>query len=87
MTKKDLVKAVQAEFGYNQAASNSVVDLIFQKIGAEVRQGRDVVVHKFGTFKRKIRKARNGRNPLTGAVVAIPEKAAYTFKASINFGE
>ena len=41
-----------------------------------------VIIKGFGTFKTVTRAARNGRNPQTGAVIAIPEKTALTFKAS-----
>ena len=37
---------------------------------------------EFGTFERKTRKARTGRNPKTGAVITIPESTTLHFKPS-----
>ena len=41
-----------------------------------------VVLTGFGTFQRKARAAKIGRNPATGESIPIPAKTAITFKAS-----
>jgi DNA-binding protein HU-beta len=35
----------------------------------------------FGTFKTAVRKARKGRNPLTGGAIKIPRRKAVRFTA------
>jgi DNA-binding protein HU-beta len=44
-----------------------------------------VALSKFGTFARKQRKARDGRNPLTGAALKIPAANYPSFSASSTF--
>lgn len=44
--------------------------------------GAPIVIKGFGTFRHKTRAARAGRNPATGATVAIPARTSIAFKAS-----
>lgn len=41
-----------------------------------------VIIKGFGTFETKTRAARSGRNPQTGATIAIPAKTVLAFKAA-----
>lgn len=54
-------------------------------ISATVRAGDKVALSKFGTFARKQRKARDGRNPLTGAALKILAANYPSFSASSTF--
>lgn len=44
--------------------------------------GGRIIVQGFGSFTRKTRDARQGRNPKTGAALTIPARSVLTFKAS-----
>jgi len=44
-------------------------------------KGEKVVLTGFGTFEVKVRKARSGHDPRTGAIISIPALKAPTFKA------
>lgn len=57
-----------------------VVDTILGRIETALAQGDRVELRDFGTFSMKHRAARTGRNPRTGASVAISEKTAIHFK-------
>ncbi len=57
----DLSKTVIAE----------VLDLAFQGIGAELKNGGEARFVGFGTFKVSRREASTGRNPRTGETIQI----------------
>jgi DNA-binding protein HU-beta len=59
-------------------------------IAKSLTNGDAVTLVGFGTFKTTIRKARKGRNPLTGGTIKIPRRKVVRFtagkplKAAIN---
>lgn len=55
---------------------------IFEAINQACDAGEPVIIRGFGSFKKKIRAARQGRNPQTGEAISIAEKSVITFKAS-----
>ncbi len=57
-----------------------VVDIFFDEIGARLAEGGRVELRGFGTFSTKLRQARVGRNPRTGAAVEVPAKRVPYFK-------
>ena len=57
-----------------------VVDIFFDEIGARRAEGGRVELRGFGTFSTKLRQARVGRNPRTGAAVEVPAKRVPYFK-------
>jgi integration host factor subunit beta len=59
-----------------------IVNAILDTIAAALERGERVELRGFGAFTAKRRGARAGRNPRSGAVVAVPEKVVPTFKMS-----
>jgi integration host factor subunit beta len=57
-----------------------IVNAILGTIGDALAQGDRVELRGFGTFAVKNRGARTGRNPKTGDLVAVSEKAVPVFK-------
>ncbi len=57
-----------------------VVNAILGTIGEALARGERVELRGFGTFGIKNRSARTGRNPKTGDLVEVAEKAAPVFK-------
>ena len=57
-----------------------VVDIFFDEIAARLAEGGRVELRGFGTFSTKLRPARTGRNPRTGAAVDVPAKRVPYFK-------
>ena len=51
-------------------------------IAGHVGKGGKVTLVGFGTFSQKVRKARTGRNPQTGAAIKIGASKSMGFKAS-----
>ena len=54
--------------------------MIFDQIVEALRRGDRVELRGFGIFSAKLRGPRQGRNPRTGAVVAVAKKAIPYFK-------
>jgi len=57
-----------------------VVNAIFDEMVEALRRGDRVELRGFGAFSAKLREARQGRNPRTGAAVAVAKKAMPHFK-------
>ncbi len=72
MSKKDLIDAVARDCELTKEKATSVVDAVLAHIRSAMQAGNDVRIPDFGTFKVSARKAREGRNPATGATINIP---------------
>src|ERR1051325_11068509 len=81
MLKSDLVQrvAVQNPHLY-QRDIEKIVNAMLDEIVGALRQGDRVELRGFGAFSTKLREARQGRNPRTGAVVSVAQKAVPFFK-------
>jgi DNA-binding protein HU-beta len=72
MSKKDLVDAVAKECELTKDKATTAVDTVLAHIKEAMKNGEEVRIPDFGTFKVAKRKAREGRNPATGATIKIP---------------
>ena len=72
MSKKDLIDAIAKECELTKEKATSVVDAALAHIRASLKDGNEVRIPDFGTFKVAARKAREGRNPATGQTINIP---------------
>ena len=81
MKKAELVEAIAAKAGLTKADANRALEATFEVITKALKKGERVPVAGFGTFNVTKRKAREGRNPQTGATVKIPARKAVSFKA------
>ena len=87
MKKADLIEAIAKKTGLTKADANRALDATFDEITKALKKGERVPVAGFGTFNVSKRKAREGRNPQTGATVKIPARKAVTFKAGTALKE
>lgn len=81
MNKGELVEEVAASTGQSKATVSGVLDATLDAITGALKQGDKVTFTGFGTFERRHRQARVGRNPQTGAEVSIPAANVPAFKA------
>ena len=81
MNKTELVKKVAAECELSQKDAAAAVESVFASIVDSVAAGKPVTLIGFGTFARKHRDARTGRNPQTGKEIKIAAKKVPAFKA------
>lgn len=71
MNKSHLVTYVADELGTSKLQAGRLVDTVLDGIKQGLRSDKAVTITGFGTFEVKERKARVGRNPHTGAPIAI----------------
>jgi integration host factor subunit beta len=83
MLKSQLIDLIAAENThlYRRDLEN-VVNTILGEIAAALSRGQRVELRGFGVFSVKRRRARIGRNPRSGAIVAINRKFFPNFKTS-----
>jgi DNA-binding protein HU-beta len=81
VNKSQLVDEVAAATGQSKTAVAQVIDGALDAISGALGAGDKVTLTGFGTFERRHRKARVGRNPQTGAEVPIPAANVPAFKA------
>lgn len=81
MKQSELVARVAGAAGLTRAAADTAVKEVFAAIIDEAAQGRDTAISGFGRFSAVERKARQAKNPATGAVIDVPARTALRFKA------
>jgi len=81
MTKADLVTQVALKTELTQQQTAEAVDLLLQCIVEALQEGDKVELRGFGSFRRRERRPRQGRNPKTGEVVAVSAQTVPFFKA------
>ena len=80
MTKRELVIEVAERLGHTQNEVAAVVQATLDSITGTLTEGGRIEIRNFGVFEIKVRDARIGRNPRTGAAVPIHEKRVAVFK-------
>ena len=81
MNRQDLIKRLVKDTGVSKALASRVVAATFATISRSLKKGEAVTLVGFGTFKTAVRKARTGRNPLTGGKIRIPRRKIVRFSA------
>ena len=81
MTKADLVESIATEFELSKRQSGEIIDLVLEEIKGALQSGDKVQLIPFGSFVVRNRKAREGRNPATGASIKIPARRVPAFTA------
>lgn len=87
MTKADLIESVAAESEMSKRQAGEVVDLILDEIKTALQKGDRVALTPFGSFVVRQRKAREGRNPKTGAKIKIAARKVPAFVAGKSLKE
>ena len=80
MNKSQLVEHVANEIGGSRAAADRAVKAVLDAIAEGVKTEGSVSITGFGTFTRKSRASRRGRNPRTGEEMQIPASVTVGFK-------
>ena len=87
MNKQALAEEVNKILNTSKAEAERVVDAVFDAIMKSVKKGEDVSVAGFGKFSLKHSKAREARNPKTGATVKVPASKKAKFTVAKAFKE
>jgi integration host factor subunit beta len=81
MIKSELVKRISSQNPHLfERDIEKIVSAILEEMVEALRRGDRVELRGFGAFSVKLRGPRQGRNPRTGAVVAVAKKAIPFFK-------
>jgi len=81
MTKRDLIEELVRRYPrYSRRDTEVIVNSVFDSMASTLRSGGRVEIRGFGSFIVKQRQGREGRNPRTGRLVAVPPKRLPFFK-------
>lgn len=84
MTKADLIEKVAGAKavpnGLSKKAVQAVIDATFDEMKKSLKKEERFSFPGFGTFNKKKRAARTGRNPQTGEKIKIKAQTTVTFK-------
>lgn len=86
MKKQDAIRELAERAGLNQTQAAAAFDVIFDAeegiISRTLKTGGKFSIPGFGAFVARVRKARTGRNPKTGAEIKIPASTGAAFTAA-----
>jgi DNA-binding protein HU-beta len=85
MNRQELAAAVAEESDLSAKQADAVVGAVLSSIADAVSKGDKVTLSGFGTFERRHRAARTGRNPQTGDTIEIAASNAPAFKPAAAF--
>ncbi|MBQ2349166.1 MAG: HU family DNA-binding protein [Clostridia bacterium] len=87
MNKTDLISVVAEKNDITKKDAEKIVVSVFDAIIESVAKGEDVKIVGFGSFERRIRKARTGVDPRSREPITIPESKVPAFKPGKVFKE
>jgi integration host factor subunit beta len=83
MTKREIIEELLTRRrDYSHRESETIVNAMFEAMGAVLARGERIEIRGFGSFGVKRRGARQGRNPRTGALVEVEAKAIPFFRTA-----
>jgi len=85
VNKSELVAKLTDRLGGDRATATAAVNGVLEEISNSVARGERVSLIGFGTFDRRERAARTGRNPQTGAAIQLAASVAPVFRPSAGF--
>ena len=81
MNKTELVASIAEKAEISKVQATKALDAFTAAVGESLKNGDEVALVGFGTFKVSARKERQGRNPQTGESITIKASNSPTFKA------
>lgn len=85
MNKEQLIQKIAGDVKLTKAQAKAALESFVDAVEKTLKKGDKIALVGFGTFSVSKRKARNGRNPATGATIKIPAKKVVKFKAGKEF--
>ena len=80
MTQTEIINALSEKSGHKKTEVKAFFDALADLATKEVKKNGEFTVPGFGKLVKATRKAREGRNPATGAVIKIPAKTTVKFR-------
>jgi len=81
MNRADLISHISDLTGHTKTEVGTTITAIIHTITGAMSKGDKVTLVGFGTFERRTRQARTGRNPRTLAPLRIPSSKVPAFRA------
>lgn len=85
MGKEALVSAIAEKAGISKKDAKAAVDALTATVVDSVKEGKEIRLIGFGTFKKAHRDARKGRNPQTGEEIQIAASDSLAFKSNVKY--
>lgn len=85
--KGELASRVAEHGGFSAAQANKALNAVLDTIAESLKEGDEVRLTGFGTFRVTETKERVGRNPRTGESMRIPPGRRVGFSASSRLSE
>ena len=79
MTQTEIISNLADATGTKKSDVKALFDALASLATDEVKKNGEFTLPGFGKLKKTDRKARDGRNPATGAVIKIPAKTTVKF--------
>ena len=80
LTKSQLIAALSEATGLSKKDTAGFMEKLAEVAYREVKKSGECIVPGFGKLVKANRKARDGRNPATGATIHIPAKTVVKFR-------
>ena len=80
MTQTEIVNDLAEKTGLKKTQAKEFFGALAAMAAAEVKKNGEFTLPGFGKLVKATRKAREGRNPATGAVIKIPAKTTVKFR-------
>lgn len=87
MNKAELISAMAGKTSLTKKDTEITLNAFMEVIQEAVESGDKVQLIGFGTFEKRERAERQGRNPKTKELITIPAKSVPSFSASKQFKE
>jgi DNA-binding protein HU-beta len=87
LTKADIIDAIAEQADVSKRAAGEIVERVLDEIKTALQRGERVALTPFGSFVVRQRRAREGRNPKTGATIRIPARKVPAFVAGKGLKE
>ncbi|MBE8987595.1 MULTISPECIES: HU family DNA-binding protein [unclassified Nostoc] len=87
MNKGELVDAVAAKTNITKKQADEVISAFLSVVIEAVANGEKITLVGFGSFERRDRSEREGRNPKTNEPMTIPATKVPAFSAGKQFKE
>ena len=85
VNRKELANKIYQNIGFSKIISQNIVNDIFYIIMSSFKENEKIKITSFGTFLKKRKNKRIGRNPKTKEKKIISARKVITFKASKLF--
>ena len=85
MTKADIVDSITASTGISKTDTEAVVNGFLNTVIESLKEGQNIELRGFGSFKVVKRARRVARNPKTNEEVIVPEQHVPVLKVSKEF--